>query len=104
MALTSLSMRLLPSRHRKCAKEEEACISLRETIERLSSDRLVTCSSFLVKLIFFKIFFPRLSILIESLLLLDGATIIDIDISIYIFKSIYARNKLFQYLVFEVRK
>lgn len=32
------------------------------------------------------------------------ATIIDIDISIYIFKSIYARDKLFQYLVFEVRK
>lgn len=100
MALTSLSMRLLPSRHRKCAKEEEACISLRETIERLSSDRLVTC---FVKLIFFKLF-SRLSILIESLLLLDGATIIDIDISIYIFKSIYARDKLFQYLVFEVRK
>lgn len=101
MALTSLSMRLLPSRHRKCAKEKEPCISLRETIERLSSDRLVTC---FVKLIFFKLFsrlsdFNRISLVARWI-----ATIIDIDVSIYIFKSIYARDKLFQYLVFEVRK
>lgn len=91
MALTSLSMRLLPSRHRKCAKEEEACISLRETIERLSSDRLVTCSSFLVKLIFFKLF-PRLSILIESLLLLDGPQQLSISMSQYIYLSLFTHG------------